>query len=165
MLAPDESAVTAESAPKATDKAADHDAYEFSDDRARIDRPALVAFLTEQVYWGRWRGEPEITAQFDSAWRVVGVYHRESGRMVGFARAVSDGLAIAYLADVFVDPEHRGAGLGMALVRAMIDDGPGADFRWMLHTDTAHDLYRKFGFAEPDYKYMERPAKDRKHRA
>jgi hypothetical protein len=30
--------------------------------------------------------------------------------MVGFARAFSDGAATAYLADVYVLPEHRGAG-------------------------------------------------------
>lgn len=135
--------------------------YEIDDDRDRLDRDTLVAFLTEQVYWAKWRGSAEINAQFDSAWRVVGAYHRESGRLVGFARALSDGLALAYLADVFVDPDHRGAGLGVALVKAMIDDGPGAHFRWMLHTADAHDLYRKFGFAEPDRTYLERPATPR----
>ena len=39
----------------------------------------------------------------------------------------------------------------------MIDRGPGAGFRWSLHTRDAHDLYRKYGFAEPDTRYMERP--------
>jgi hypothetical protein len=36
--------------------------------------------------------------------------------MVGFARAVSDGVAMAYLADVFVAPAARGIGLGVGLV-------------------------------------------------
>jgi hypothetical protein len=35
---------------------------------------------------------------------------------------------------------HRGAGLGKAIVRAMIDGGPGAGCRWMLHTPDAHGL-------------------------
>ena len=30
--------------------------------------------------------------------------------------------------------------------------------RWMLVTRDAHPLYRKLGFAEPDYKLMERPS-------
>jgi hypothetical protein len=38
----------------------------------------------------------------------------------------------------------------------MIENGPGAAFRWMLHTSDAHDLYRKFGFAEPEANFMER---------
>ena len=54
-------------------------------------------------------------------------------------------------------PEHRGDGLGQAIVRMMIDDGPGAAWRWMLHTSDAHGLYRQFGFAWPSYRYLERP--------
>jgi GNAT superfamily N-acetyltransferase len=77
--------------------------------------------------------------------------------MVGFARAVSDGVAIAYLADVYVLPEARGRGLGKELVRTMIDRGPGARLRWALHTSDAHGLYRQFGFAPPTGMYLERP--------
>jgi GNAT superfamily N-acetyltransferase len=78
----------------------------------------------------------------------VGAY--DDTAMVGFARAVSDGVALAYLADVFVLDEHRGRGLGRRLVDTMIDGGPGADFRWLLHTADAHGLYAGFGFAAPD---------------
>jgi catechol 2,3-dioxygenase-like lactoylglutathione lyase family enzyme len=69
---------------------------------------------------------------------------------------VSDGVAFAYLADVYVLPEHRGTGLGRGLVRVMIEDGPGAPFRWTLYTADAHGLYREFGFAPPDSTYLER---------
>jgi GNAT superfamily N-acetyltransferase len=86
---------------------------------------------------------------------VVGAYD-PAGAMVGFARAVSDG-GSAYLTDVYVLAEHRGAGLAKAIMRLMIDDGPGAGWRWMLHTTDAHGLYRQFGFAEPDQRYLERP--------
>ncbi|HEY1486992.1 MAG TPA: GNAT family N-acetyltransferase, partial [Micromonosporaceae bacterium] len=130
----------------------------------RIDRAALVEILTTQVYWARWRSPEDVNRQWDGAWRVVGAYDRDSGRMVGFARAASDGSAIAYLADVYVDPAVRGRGLGEALVRRMIDEGPGAEFRWLLHTDDAHGLYRKFGFDVPDRTYLERPAGPSKRR-
>lgn len=75
----------------------------------------------------------------------------------GLIVTVSDGVALAYLADVYVLEEHRGHGLGEALVHEMIDHGPGNWFRWMLHTADAHELYRKAGFAAPDDTYMERP--------
>lgn len=80
--------------------------------------------------------------------------------MVGFARAVSDGVAIAYLADVFVVVPAQGMGLGKELVATIIERGPGADFRWMLHTADAHGLYEQFGFEKPDITYMERPRPD-----
>ena len=114
-------------------------------------------FLSTQAYWGRFRTRSDFEAQFASAWRVVGVYETGTGRQVGFARAVSDGVAFGYLADVFVLPGVRGAGLGKELVATMIDRGPGSGFRWTLHTSDAHGLYRQFGFAGPDETYLERP--------
>jgi predicted N-acetyltransferase YhbS len=88
--------------------------------------------------------------------RVVGVY--DGGRQIGFCRAFTDGLALAYLADVYVLPEYRRRGLGEELVREMVENGPFAHVKWILHTEDMHPLYRKFGFAEPNYKLLERPA-------
>jgi N-acetyltransferase len=129
--------------------------YEIDDDPGRVDAEAAAAFLTTQAYWARWRGTGDIRRQIAAAWRVVGAYDR-AGTMVGFARAQGDG-GSAYLADVYVLPGHRGTGLGKALVRMMIEDGPGTGWRWMLHTSDAHGLYRQFGFAPPNGRYLERP--------
>jgi GNAT superfamily N-acetyltransferase len=132
-------------------------AYELDDEASRVDRDAVWEFLSTQAYWGRFRTRADFEKQFASAWRVVGVYETATGRQVGFARAISDGVSFAYLADVFIRPEVRGAGLGKELVATMIDRGPGNGFRWTLHTADAHGLYRKYGFAEPDETYLERP--------
>jgi GNAT superfamily N-acetyltransferase len=131
--------------------------FELDDDPGRVDRDAVWTFLSQEAYWGRWRSRADLEHQLDSAWRVVGGYETGSGRMAGFARAVSDGVAYAYLADVFVVTGARGQGLGTALVETMIDRGPGAGFRWCLHTSDAHGLYQKFGFTRPDQSYLERP--------
>jgi len=134
------------------------DGYELDDDPSRVDRDALWAFLSEHAYWGRWRTRDAVERQLDSAWRVVGVYEQATGQMVGFARAVSDGVAFAYLADLYIAAQARGRGLGKQLVHAMIEAGPGARFRWSLHTSDAHGLYARFGFARPDPTYLERPS-------
>ena len=134
------------------------DGYELDDDPTRIDADAVWHYLRADAYWGRWRNRAHVDAQLSSAWRVVGVYAPD-GAQVGFARAVSDGVALAYLADVYVLDAHRSRGLGTDLVRVMIEDGPGRDFRWLLHTDDAHGLYGKFGFAPPDETYLERPGR------
>jgi RimJ/RimL family protein N-acetyltransferase/GNAT superfamily N-acetyltransferase len=130
--------------------------YVIDDDPARIDARAAVSFLTTEAYWGRWRSDADIRRQIAESWRVVGVYD-QAGAMVGFARAFGDG-GTAYLSDVYILASHRGAGLGKAIMRAMVEDGPGAAMRWMLHTSDAHGLYRSFGFASPDGRYLERPA-------
>ena len=136
-----------------------HGEYELDDDAARVDRDAVWAFLSTEAYWGRWRTRADVEAQLDSAWRVVGAYEAGTGALVGFARAVSDGVALAYLADVFVLPAARGRGLGEALVRTMVEEGRGGAFRWLLHTADAHGLYARFGFAAPDTTLLERPGR------
>ncbi|QAY61828.1 N-acetyltransferase [Microbacterium protaetiae] len=115
--------------------------------------------LSTEAYWGLQRARADVDLQIDRAWRVVGAYDQTTGAQVGFARSVSDGVAFAYLADVIVDPGHRGAAIGKRMLRLMIDEGPGAEFRWTLFTRDAHGLYEKFGFAEPDETAMVRPAR------
>jgi GNAT superfamily N-acetyltransferase len=131
--------------------------YELDDDATRVDADAVWEFLSTDAYWGRSRTRADFEAQLATAWRVVGVYEADTGRLVGFARAISDGVAYAYLSDVFVTSDARGNGLGKELVATMVDRGPGARFRWSLHTSDAHGLYRQYGFAEPDDRYLERP--------
>lgn len=132
--------------------------YDFDDDPSRVQVDVVWDFLSTEAYWERWRTREQVEQQITTAWRVVGCYEQGTGQLVGFARAVSDGVALAYLADVFVLPEHRGHGLGKQLVQRIVEHGPGADFRWLLHTADAHGLYAQFGFREPPKdRLMERP--------
>src|SRR3712207_2685348 len=89
--------------------------YTLDDDPARLDVEAIHRFLSTEAYWARWRPPEVIERQIARSWRVVGLYH--DGVQVGFARAVSDGEALGYLADVYVEAPHRGRGHGAALVR------------------------------------------------
>ena len=130
------------------------DGYELDDDPARIDRDAVHRYLCEESYWAKGRTRDVQDALIDGAARVVGLYHE--GVQVGFTRTLSDGHVQSYLADVYVLEEHRGRGLGVELVGFSVDEGPFARTKWFLHTSDAHDLYRKFGFAEPGSKALER---------
>lgn len=132
--------------------------FVLDDDPARVDREMVWTFLSEQAYWDRWRTRDDLEQQLTGAWKVVGAYRHAGGEQVGFARAISDGVAFGYLCDVFVVEQARGQGVGSRMVRAMVDTGPGAGFRWMLHTTHAHGLYAQFGFRAGDHhKVMERP--------
>jgi GNAT superfamily N-acetyltransferase len=127
---------------------------ELDDDRERIDRAEVHRFLSEVSYWAKGRPRETQDRLIDEATRVVGLY--DGDRQIGFCRAFSDGLALAYLADVYVLDEYRGRGLGEELVREMVENGPLAGVKWMLHTADMHRLYRKLGFAEPSQRAMER---------
>jgi GNAT superfamily N-acetyltransferase len=130
------------------------DGYELDDDPARIDRDAVHRYLTEESYWAKGRARSVQDELIDGASRVVGLYR--DGEQVGFTRTLSDGHTQSYLADVYVLDEHRGRGLGVELVRFSVDEGPFVHTKWLLHTRDAHELYRKFGFGEPDDRALER---------
>jgi len=119
------------------------DGYELDDDRERVDVDAVHAYLSGEAYWAKGRPRTEVE-------RLV----RESQRIVG--------VSFAYLADVYVLPEHRGRGLGLELVREMVERGPYADRKWILHTRDMHALYAKLGFGAPDERLMERDPTERK---
>jgi GNAT superfamily N-acetyltransferase len=131
------------------------DGYELDDDPARIDVAAVHRYLAEESYWARGRAREVQERLVREATRVVGLYR--DGEQVGFARAVSDRVSLAYLADVYVLSAHRGRGLGLELVREMVERGPLAGERWLLYTEDAHALYRKLGFDTPGPNAMERP--------
>jgi GNAT superfamily N-acetyltransferase len=128
--------------------------YELDDDPARVDVDAVHDYLANHSYWAEGRPRETVVRLVREATRVVGLY--AEGRQVGFARAFSDGVALAYLADVYVLPEHRGRGLGVELVREMVENGQLAGVKWILHTRDAHDLYRRFDFGEPSERVLER---------
>ena len=128
--------------------------YELDDDRDRVDVAELHRFLSTEAYWALGRPREAVERLLRDSSRVVGLYH--GGRLVGFARAVSDGVAFAYLADVYVLPEHRGLGLGLELVRETVEGSPFAERKWLLHTRDAHALYEKLGFGPPSERLMER---------
>jgi GNAT superfamily N-acetyltransferase len=131
--------------------------FELDDDPTRVDLDSVHAFISRQSYWGRGRTRDEMARAIAGSARVVGLYR--GGEQVGFARAVSDQATLAYLADVYVLPAHRGLGLGLELVHEIVDGGPHWNVRWLLHTADAQQLYAKLGFTDgrPEYRAMERP--------
>src|SRR4051812_22503604 len=86
------------------------DGVELDDDPARVDAVAVHDYLSVESAWARGRPLETVQQLIATAARVVGVY--ANGRMIGFARAVSDQVTMAYLADVFMLPEFQGRGLG-----------------------------------------------------
>ena len=131
--------------------------FELDDDPGRVDVGEVHRFLSTESYWARGRPREVVERLVREANRVVGLYEGE--RQIGFARAVSDGVAFAYLADVYVLPGYRGNGLGVELVREMVENGPYAGCKWLLHTADAHGLYGQFGFGPPSERLMERDPK------
>ena len=104
----------------------------------------------------RWRQRSHVEQQVASAWRVAAAT-TASGAMVGFCRAISDGVSLAV-------PRRRVRPAGAPWPRPGQGHGRRDDqrrsrreFRWLLHTDDAHGCTRGSASEKPDATYMERP--------
>lgn len=135
--------------------------HEFSTDPTRIDGARVHQLISRHTYCGEDRSR-EVTDAAIAGSRPYGVYRRDTGEQVAFARIVTDGATFAWLADVVVDPRLRGQGIGKLLIGGVIADvEPLGLRRILLATADAQGLYEQFGWTPvaKEYKWMERPGR------
>jgi len=128
---------------------------EITTDLSRMDLNRVHDWLARKSYWA---GQMPRRV-FDRAVRGSLCFAAiKMDATVAFARVVSDRATFAYVADVFVDPAHRGAGISKAVMAAVVAHPELQDLRlWVLATADAHGLYARYGFtplAVPQ-RYME----------
>lgn len=124
----------------------DHTAYRISGDPSDIDLDRVHAWLSTEAYWAL--GRPREVMERAVAGSVVWGALNAAGEQVGVARLVTDGATFGWLCDVFVSPEHRGRGLGSALVAAVVAETDALGLkRVLLATEDAHEVYARQGFA------------------
>jgi len=114
----------------------------------------LLAALFASVDWTA-RGGNVITlakAIAGSRW-VVTAWDQDA--LVGFARAISDGITTAYVTDVVVAPSHRRRGVATGLMHALLDGRDAIQFVLRAEPEL-HPFYRKLGFGDPD-RVLRRP--------
>jgi GNAT superfamily N-acetyltransferase len=129
--------------------------FEISTDRERLDFETIARFLNSS-YWAKGRSMERIRKSIEHS-LPFGMY--KAGRLIGFARVVTDYATFAWIADLFVLAEFRGQGLSKWLMEVILSHPELQGFRrWVLATKDAHGLYEKYGFTpllKPD-RWMER---------
>jgi GNAT superfamily N-acetyltransferase len=119
--------------------------YTISTERDRLDLDRIHRFLSTEAYWSPGVSREVVERSIENS-VCFGVY-APGGEQVGFARVVTDRATFAWLADVYVESEHRGHGLGKRLVNEVLEHPELQGLRrWLLGTADAHELYRRFGF-------------------
>jgi len=117
--------------------------YLISTDKSKIDVEYVHAFLT-QSYWSPGVPVQTVKKAMENS-LSFGLYLRD--KQIGYTRVITDTATFAYLADVFVDENSRGQGLGKWLIDTILahPDLQGLR-RIILTTKDAHKLYQKCGF-------------------
>lgn len=119
---------------------------EISTDTGRLDVDRIHHWLSADAYWSLGRTR-EVVEKAIAGSLNVGAYD-DAGELVGYARVVTDHATFAWLCDVYVDPAARGAGVGTALLDAVVAQVACDRLkRVMLATHDAHGVYERYGFA------------------
>jgi GNAT superfamily N-acetyltransferase len=126
--------------------------YLISTDAQQLDLDLIHRFLSEDSYWAPGVTREVVERSIENA--ICFGLHRAS-EQVGFARVITDRAAFAYLADLFVLPDHRGRGLGKWLVETVLSHPDLQNLRrFFLGTADAHSLYERYGFRPIDSSRM-----------
>jgi len=118
--------------------------YRLTDRREAFD-PVRAHRLLSTSYWSPGIPLETVIRAAANAWTFSLL--APDGQFAGMARFITDRATFAYLADVMIDPAHRGRGLGKWMM-ACLHELPEirACRRLMLITADAQPLYARVGY-------------------
>jgi GNAT superfamily N-acetyltransferase len=116
--------------------------YVLSDDKRRLDLDAVMGLLA-MSYWANDRPRSVMEKAIRHS-VCFGLCHQ--GRLVGFARAVTDHATFTWVCDVILHPDHRRHGLGTWMMKCLLEHPDLQTVSYHLRTEDAHGLYERFGF-------------------
>jgi ribosomal protein S18 acetylase RimI-like enzyme len=124
-------------------------------------RPTEIEAARELLvanHWGQRVADAGVFAELVRRSPIALVAVDDDGEVVGFLRAITDGLFNGYLSMVVVVDSHRGRGIGSALVKTAMGDND--EMTWVLRAgrDGVTAFYEKLGFQVSDVA-MERKRK------
>lgn len=118
---------------------------QFCDRKSVVDLTQLQALFKLGAFWAIERKIEDLNIAIENSEPVISVW--DSQKLIGFARATSDGIYRATIWDVVIDPEYRGAGLGRKLVQTVLSH-PRMNRVERVYLTTTHQqsFYERIGF-------------------
>lgn len=129
--------------------------FSISTNKKYLDVDLIHDFLNQEAYWSKGIPKETVIKSIENTTLCFGVYKGEIGNegseQVGFARVITDLATHAYLCDVFILPAYRKLGLSKWLMEVITNHSELEGVRrFMLATNDAHSLYKKYGFNQID---------------
>lgn len=118
---------------------------QFCVSKSQIDLDQLQALFKLGAFWAKERSSEDLSIAIANSEPVISVWDEE--RLIGFARATSDGIYRATIWDVVIHPDYRGAGLGRKLVETVLSH-PRMNRVERVYLMTTHQqrFYERIGF-------------------
>lgn len=118
---------------------------QFCTNPDRIDLSQLQQLFNLAAFWAQARSLSDLEIALAHSKPVVSMWDRD--RLIGFARATSDGIYRATIWDVVVHPDYQGFGLGRKLVETVLSDPHICRVeRVYLMTTYQQSFYERIGF-------------------
>ncbi|KOR36712.1 GNAT family N-acetyltransferase [Planktothricoides sp. FACHB-1370] len=120
---------------------------QFREGHASVDLNQLKSLFEITAFWAKKRELEGLAVAIAHSNPVVTVWDRQ--RLIGFARATSDGVYRATIWDVVIHPEYQGVGLGRKLVETVLSH-PLMNRVERVYLMTTHQqrFYERIGFEE-----------------
>jgi len=118
---------------------------QFCAHKSQIDIDQLQALFKLGAFWAKERSREHLSIAIENSEPVISVW--DAQKLIGFARANSDGIYRATIWDVVIHPDYRGAGLGRKLVETVISH-PRMNRVERIYLMTTHQqrFYERIGF-------------------
>ena len=119
----------------------------FCDRTCQVDLEELLNLFKTAAFWAQDRTREDLAIAIENSDPVISVWDRQ--RLIGFARATSDGIYRAAIWDVVIHPEYQGLGLGRKLVETVLAH-PRLNRVERVYLTTTHQqkFYERIGFEE-----------------
>ncbi len=120
---------------------------QFRDRKEDVDIQQLQRLFELTAFWARERKIEDLAIAIANSDPVITVWEGE--RLIGLARATSDGIYRATIWDVIIHPEYQGVGLGRKLVETLLSH-PRMNRVERVYLMTTHQqrFYERIGFEE-----------------
>ena len=117
----------------------------FEIGKTDLDLCQLQALFDKSAFWAIDRQIEDLKVALDRSEPVVSVW--DDDRLIGFARATSDGIYRATIWDVVIDCDYQGLGLGRKLVETVLNHPAMIRVeRIYLLTTHQQSFYERMGF-------------------
>ncbi len=118
---------------------------QFCDRKSQIDFQQLQELFHLAAFWAQNRRIEDLEVAIANSDPVISVW--DENKLIGFARATSDGIYRATIWDVVVHPAYQGAGLGRKLVETVLSHPRVSRVeRVYLMTTYQQGFYTRIGF-------------------